>query len=138
MSSLFSIEFLLRFHVFSPYIFYFSLLSYWAYYIVALGLIYFFGKFLESGADLDSAKMIGQPKVLAEDLRKIAFRRLFPLFKRESEIRGYRRSEWLQPDPHPPRAYFRTTQLENLQEPEKIKHTFFKSVKDNLKGFLRP
>jgi len=136
MSSLSSAEYLLRFYVFWPYLFYFGILSFWIYFLVAIGLIYFFGKFLEGRADLDSAKMIGQPKVLAEALRKIGFKRLFPLYKREPAFRGYRRSEWLQFDPHPP-AYFRIAQLEGLEEPEKIEHTFLKSVKDSLKGFLR-
>jgi len=129
-------EFLLRFYVFWPYLFYFGFISFWIYFLMATGLIYFFGKFLESRADIDSAKIIGQPKVLAEALRKIAFRRLFPLYKREPAFRGYRRSEWLRFDPHPP-AYFRIAQLESLKKPEKIKHTFFKSIKENLKGFLR-
>lgn len=35
-------------------------------------------------------------------------------------------------DPHS-LAYFRIAQLEGLEEPEKIKHTFLKSVKDVLK-----
>jgi len=73
---------------------------------------------------------------LAEALRKIGFRRLFPLYKREPAFKGYRRSEWLRFDPHPP-AYHRIAQLENLKEPEKIEHTFLRTVKDNLKGFLR-
>ncbi len=136
MSTLSSVEFLLRFYVFWPFLFYFGLFSYWLYFMVAMSLVYFFGKFLESRADLDSAKMIGQPKVMAEALRKIAFRRLFPLQKREPAFRGYRRSEWLRLDPHPP-AYFRIAQLEDLEEPEKIKHTFLKSIKENIKGFLR-
>ena len=136
MSSLASAEYLLRFYVFLPYLFFFGFISFWIYFIIAIGLIYFFGKFLESRADLDSAKIIGQPKVMAEALRKIAFKRLFPLHKREPSFRGYRRSEWLQFDPHPP-AYFRIAQLESLEEPKKIKHTFLKSVKDALKGFLR-
>lgn len=136
MSMIFSVEFLLRFYVFLPYILFFGLISFWFYFIIALGLIFFFGKFLESRADLDSAKTIGQPKVLAEALRKIAFKRLFPLFKREPEFSGYRRMEWLQFDPHPP-IYFRIAQLESLEEPEKIKHTFLTAVRDNLKGFLR-
>jgi len=136
MFSLSSAEYLLRFYVFWPYLFFFGFYSFWLYFLVAIGLIYFFGKFLESRADMDSAKMIGQPKVMAEALRKIAFRRLFPLYKREPAFRGYRRSEWLRFDPHPP-AYFRIAQLEGLEEPEKIKHTFLKSVKDALKGFLR-
>ncbi|MFB0501746.1 MAG: M48 family metallopeptidase [Candidatus Bathyarchaeia archaeon] len=136
MSSLASAEYLLRFYVFWPYLFFFGFISFWIYFLVAIGLIYFFGKFLESRADLDSAKMIGQPKVMAEALRKIAFKRLFPLYKREPSFRGYRRSEWLRFDPHPP-AYFRIAQLEGLEEPKKIKHTFLKSIKDALKGFLR-
>ncbi len=136
MFSLSSAEYLLRFYVFWPYLFFFGFYSFWLYFIVAIGLIYFFGKFLEGRADLDSAKMIGQPKVMAEALRKIAFRRLFPLNKREPAFRGYRRSEWIRFDPHPP-AYFRIAQLEGLKEPEKIKHTFLKSIKDALKGFLR-
>jgi heat shock protein HtpX len=80
--------------------------------------------------------MIGQPKVMAEAVRKIAFKRLFPLHKREPAFRGYRRSEWLRYDPHPP-AYFRIAQLEGLEEPEKIQHTFLKAIKDAIKGFLR-
>jgi heat shock protein HtpX len=136
MSSISSVEFLLRFYVFLPYIVAFGLIFFWLYFMVAIGLIYFFGKFLEGRADLDSAKVIGQPKVLADALRKIGFRRLFPLYKREPEFRGYRRSEWLRFDPHPP-TYHRIAQLENLEEPEKIEHTFLRTVKDNLKGFLR-
>ncbi len=136
MSSLSSMEFLLRFYVFLPYITYFGLLSFWIYFIVAIGLIYFFGKFLEGRADIDSAKVIGQPKVLAEALRKIGFKRLFPLYKREPEFKGYRRSEWLRFDPHPP-AYYRIAQLETIKEPEKIKHTFLRTIKENIKGFLR-
>lgn len=136
MSSLSSAEYLLRFYLFWPYLFYFGIISFWIYFLISIGLIYFFGKFLESRADLDSAKMIGQPKVMAEALRKIAFKRLFPLHKREPAFRGYRRSEWLRYDPHPP-AYFRIAQLEALEEPEKIQHTFLKAIKDALKGFLR-
>jgi len=131
-----SAEYLLRYYVLWPHLFFFGFYSYWFYFIVSIGIIYFFGKFLEGRADLDSAKIIGQPKVMAEALRKIAFKRLFPLYKREPNFRGYRRSEWLQFDPHPP-AYFRIAQLEGLEEPEKIKHTFLKSVKNALKGFLR-
>lgn len=137
MSSLASLEFLLRFYVFLPYIVVFGLISFWLYFIVAIGLIYFFGKFLEGRADLDAAKVIGQPKVLATALRKIGFRRLFPLYKREPAFKDYRRSEWLRFDPHPP-AYHRIAQLESLSEPEKIKHTFFRTIKDNIKSFLNP
>jgi heat shock protein HtpX len=137
MSSLSSLELLLRFYVFLPYITSFGVIGFWVYFIFAIGLIYFFGKFLEGRADLDSAKIIGQPKVMAEALRKIGFRRLFPLFKREPEFRDYRRTEWLRFDPHPP-AYHRIGQLEKIENPNKIEHTFLKTIKDNISAFLNP
>ncbi|MDT8781028.1 MAG: M48 family metalloprotease [Candidatus Bathyarchaeota archaeon] len=133
MSTLSSTEFLLRFYVFWPYLFTFGFFSFWAYLLLALSAVYFFGKFLEGRADLDAAKVIGKPEVMAEALRKIGFRRLFPLYKREPEYRKYRVMEWLQLDPHPP-IYFRVERLDNLKEPEKIKSTFWRSIKDNLKG----
>ncbi|MFA5364871.1 MAG: M56 family metallopeptidase [Candidatus Bathyarchaeia archaeon] len=136
MSLMTSLEFLVRFYVVLPIIATLGLIVFWGYFIAALSLIYFFGKFLEGRADLDSAKIIGQPKVLAEALKKIAFRRLFPLNKREPEFKGYRRSEWLRFDPHPP-TYHRISQLENIKEPEKIRHTLLRTIKENVKGLLR-
>jgi heat shock protein HtpX len=135
MSSLSSLEFLFRFYIIFPYIAAFGFIFFWIYFIIAIGLIYFFGKFLEGRADLDSAKLIGQPKVLAKALKKIGFRRLFPLYKREPEFKEYRRSEWFRFDPHPP-VYHRISQLEKLKNAEKIQHTFFRTVKDNIKAFI--
>ncbi|MCW3982225.1 MAG: M48 family metalloprotease [Candidatus Bathyarchaeota archaeon] len=135
MSLLASAELLLRFYVLWPYLFFFGFYSYMVYFVLSIGVIYFFGKFLEGRADLDSAKMIGQPKILAETLRKIAFRRLFPLQKREPAFRVYRRVEWLRFDPHPP-AYFRISQLEEVKDPQKIRHTFFTSIRNSLKDFV--
>ena len=137
MSSLTSLEFLLRFYVFLPYINSIGLFGFWIYFIFAIGLIYFFGKFLEGRADLDSAKIIGQPKVMAEALRKIGFKRLFPLYKREPKFKDYRRTEWLRFDPHPP-AYHRIAQLDKLKDPTKIEHTLLKTIKDNIMEFLKP
>jgi len=137
MASLTSLEFLFRFYVLLPSINSFGFFGFWIYFIVAISLIYFFGKFLEGRADLDSAKIIGQPKVMAEALRKISFKRLFPLYRREPAFKDYRRSEWLRFDPHPP-AYHRIAQLEKLEDPAKIEHTFLKTVKDNIIGFLKP
>jgi heat shock protein HtpX len=131
-----NLEYLLRFYVFWPYLFAFGFYSYWLYSMVAIGSIYFFGKFIEGRADLDSAKMIGQPKAMAEGLKKIAFRRLFPLNKREPAFRGYRKIEWLRFDPHPP-EYFRIARLEKLQAPKQIQNTFLTSIKDSLTEFLR-
>lgn len=136
MSTLSSIEFLLRFYVFLPFLLAYGFLSFWIYLFAALGLIYFFGKILEGRADLDSAIIIGNPKAMAEALRKIGFRSLFPLNKREPEFWRYRFLEWLRLDPHPP-IYFRVERLENLKDPEKIKNTFLQSIKDNFKGLVR-
>jgi heat shock protein HtpX len=135
MGLLSNIEYLLRFYLFWPYLFTIGFYSYFLYSFLSIGLIYFFGKFVEGRADLDSAKVIGQPQILAEALKKIAFTRLFPLNKREPEFKGYRKSEWLQFDPHPP-TYFRIARLENLQEPEKINNTFLKSIRDSINDFL--
>jgi len=77
-----------------------------------------------------------QQEKYREFRRKIGFRRLFPLYLREPGFKGYRRAEWLRFDPHPP-AYYRIANLESLKEPEKIEHTFLRTVKDNIKGFLR-
>ena len=135
MSTLSSVEFLIRFYVILPIFAVVGIIGFWFYFIFAIGLIYFFGKFLEGRADLDSAKVIGQPKILAEALRKIGFKRLFPLNSREPEFSGYRRSEWLRFDPHPP-TYHRIATLDNVKEPEKIKHTFLSTVKNNIKGLI--
>ncbi len=79
LASLSNAEFLLRFYVFWPYLFYFGFLSFWIYFLMATGLIFFFGKFLESRADIDTAKMIGQPKVMAEALEEDCIQKTFPL-----------------------------------------------------------
>ncbi len=136
MFGLSTAEYLLRFYVFWPYLFTFGLVSYWLYSMASLSVIYFIGKFIEGRADLDAAQRIGQPQVLAEALKKIAFRRLFPLVKREPAFRGYRRIEWLQLEPHPP-AYFRIARLTAVTEPDQITRPFLTSIKDSLRGFLR-
>ncbi len=67
---LFRIFFLMNY--FEAFFAYFSLL----YLLFILFAIYFVAKFFEARADLESAIKIGNPKVLAEALRKIGFRRL--------------------------------------------------------------
>jgi heat shock protein HtpX len=73
---------------------------------------------------------------MADALRKIGFRKMFPLYKREPRFAAFRRLEWLQFDPHPP-IYFRVAELSKISEPSKIGNTFLRSLKDNLLGFLR-
>ncbi len=124
-----STEFLLRFYLIWPFIYSFFFL----YFFIAMFLIYFFGKFLEARADLDSAVVIGQPKVLAESLRKIGFRRLIYTMG-GPKAKSYRLREWLRFDPHPP-LYFRVERLEGLKEPVEIRHTFIRSIGDCLRGF---
>jgi len=119
-------EYLLRVYVFWPLLFFFG----YFYIFFALTIVYFIAKFFEGRADLEAAVRIGQPKVLAEALRKIAFRRL--QFER---LPSYRIQGWMGWDPHPP-IYFRVARLEKLDDVKKVRHPFLQSVRDNIKGFV--
>jgi heat shock protein HtpX len=107
-------------------------LFYYLYLPLALGLVYFIGKFFEARADLESAIKIGQPKVLAEGLRKIGFKKLHY----EERIPAYRVQSWFAWDPHPP-IYYRIERLEKMEMPVKVTNTFTQSVKDVLAGFFK-
>jgi heat shock protein HtpX len=122
---LFRVFVLLRF--FPIFFTYFGLF----YLIFILGAIYFVAKFFEARADLESAIKVGNPKVLAEALRKIGFRRL--QFERSQ---AYRFQDWITWDPHPP-LYFRVARLEEMEKaPVEIKHTLVQSAKDCVRGFF--
>ena len=128
-------EFLFRLYVFFPFLFTLPSLTIflffqYLYFPVAMGAIYFVGKFLESRADLESAIKIGEPKVLAEALRKIGFRRL--QFER---MPAFRIQEWIGWDPHPP-IYFRIGRLEKMETPVEEKHPLIRSIKDVINGFM--
>jgi len=126
---LLSAEFLFRFYVLLalfPLIF--TSLLFFIYFFAVMTLIFFIAKFFEARADLTSAIMIGQPKVMARSLEKIGFHRL--LFERTP---SFRLQEWVGLDSHPP-IYFRVMRLENLGD-EKIKHPLAQSIKDVVKGF---
>ena len=90
--SIISGEFILRFTVFFPLV----ILNPIIYIIVVMALIFFVAKFFETRADLVSAMKIGQPKVLADSLRKIGFSRL------QMERSSSNVLQWLAWDPHPP------------------------------------
>jgi heat shock protein HtpX len=111
-----------------PFIFdsYLFLLYFWA----VMTVTYFIAKFFEARADLISAIVVGQPKILAEALEKIGFKRL--LYER---VPLYRFQEWITLEPHPP-IYFRVDRLEKLEEPVNIKHPLFRSAKDVTNGFI--
>ncbi len=119
-----SAEFLLRVTVFLPLF----LWSPFLYLIVALSIVYFIAKFFEARADLLSVITLGQPKELAEALRKIGFQRL--LYERTPT---YRIRSWLRWDPHPP-IYFRIDRLERIRGSVNVKHPLLESVKDVLIG----
>ena len=93
-------------------------------------LIYFIAKFFEARADILSAIIIGQPKVLAKALEKIGFKRLL-----NERVPAFRIQEWISMEPHPP-IYFRVGRLEKLETPVKIKHPLIQSAKDVTRGFL--
>ncbi len=95
-----------------------------------LTLTYFVAKFFEARADLISAMVIGEPKVLADALEKIGFQRL--LYER---VPSFRIQEWLGMDPHPP-IYFRIARLRKLDGHVEIRHPLIKSAGEVTRGFI--
>ena len=125
-------EYLFRIFVLLNYFSYFFSSIFGLLYVFGiLGLIYFVAKFFEARADLESAIKIQNPRVLAEALRKIGFRRL--QFERSPAMKV---QEWITWNPHPP-LYFRIARLESFAEnAPKIKHTLIQSAKDCIQGFF--
>jgi len=99
---------------------------------ILLTITYFISKFFEARADLTSAMVIGEPKVLADSLEKIGFQRL--LLERTP---SFRFQEWLSFDPHPP-IYFRIARLRKLDATTtaEIKHPLMRSAEDVTEGFF--
>ncbi len=127
---LISAEFLFRFYVLFPlFPIVFSSVLFFAYFWGVMVLIFFVAKFFEARADLVSAMMVGNAKVLAGSLEKIGYQRL--LYERKS---SYRLQEWLGLDPHPP-IYFRVRRLEYLSS-ERIAHPLIQSIKDVTNGLV--
>ncbi len=125
-----SAEFLFRFYVLLalfPVIFLSFL--FFIYFWGIMTLIFFIAKFFEARADLTSAIMMGQPKVMAKALEKIGFQRL--LFERTP---SFRLQEWVGLDSHPP-IYWRVETLEKLEEPVRVNHPLIESIRGVLKGF---
>jgi len=116
-------EFLLRLTVLLPLF----LLSPLLYLIIAMFLIFFVAKFFEARADLLSVMALGQPKVMAESLRKIGFQRL-------QVEKASRLGSWFRWDTHPP-LYFRIERLERMTVPVVVKHPLLQSAKDVVNGF---
>jgi heat shock protein HtpX len=127
---LLSAEFLFRFYVLLNLLpFLFTSFLFFVYFFAVMTLIFFIAKFFEARADLTSAIMMGQPKVMARSLEKIGFHRL--LFERTP---SFRIQEWVGLDSHPP-IYWRVERLEKLEEPVQVKHPLIESIRGVLKGF---
>lgn len=123
--SIISGEFLLRFTVLFPIV----IINPIIYIIVVMALIFFVAKFFETRADLLSAMNLGQPEILAEALRKIAYQRL------QMEKVGSKIPRWLAWDPHPP-VYFRIDRLKNMKTPVESKNPLMQSARDVINGFI--
>lgn len=124
--SIITAEFLLRFTLLLPIV----IISPLLYLVLAFAVIFFIAKFFETRADLLSAVKIGKPEILAEALRKIAFKRLQMEKVSRSKIPG-----WLSFDPHPP-IYFRIDRLKRMETPVIAKNPLIQSAKDVVNGFI--
>jgi len=129
--SLVMAEYLARVYLYWQYIAVFWI----PYLLFVFWAIFFFGKFLESRADLEAALVLGKPKVMAESLKKIGFRRLV-VEERFLEPGGSRFGEWLRMDPHPP-LYFRIQRLEQLDMANPPRHPLLSSIKAVALGFVK-
>ncbi len=102
------------------------------YFIIAFGVVYLIGKFLETRADTESAAVLGGPGLLASALKRIGFTQLY--FERYSP--RIRFLDWLRFDPHPP-IYFRVRRLSRMAETgAEVRHTLWVSVRDVVVGFF--
>jgi heat shock protein HtpX len=127
---LLSAEFIFRFYVLlNLFSWLFTSFLFFIYFFAVMTLIFFIAKFFEARADLTSAIMMGQPKIMAKSLEKIGFHRL--LFERTP---SFRLQEWVGLDSHPP-IYWRVARMEKLDEPVIVKHPLTQSIKDVLSGF---
>ena len=102
------------------------------YFVLAFGVIYLVGKFLETRADTASVAVLGKPSVLASALTHIGFRQLY-YEKYSPQVRFI---DWLKFDPHPP-IYFRIRRLSKIAaKGGEIKHALLLSIRDIISGFF--
>ena len=128
--SLSAVQYLLWFYVIFGLFPYGSFILFFVYFWALMTIIYFIAKFFEARADLISAMVIGQPKILANALEKIGFQRI--LYERMPQ---FRIQEWISMDPHPP-IYFRIARLRKLGDTVNIKHPLIQSAREVTRGFL--
>jgi heat shock protein HtpX len=104
-----------------------------AYFVLALAIVYLLGKILETRADTLSAMVLGGAGDLAAALTNMAFKELYGE-ERSHPIRFLR---WFTPDPHPP-VYFRVDRLVKFStQGLRTRHPFLVSARDCLSGFFR-
>jgi heat shock protein HtpX len=102
------------------------------YFVLAFGVIYLVGKFLETRADTASVAVLGKPIVLASALTQIGFRQLY--YEKYSPQARF--IDWLRFDPHPP-IYFRIRRLSRIAaRGGEIKHALLLSIRDIISGFF--
>lgn len=102
------------------------------YFLLAFGVVYLVGKFLETRADTESVAVLGGAGLLASALSNIGFTQLY--FERYSPRARF--LDWLRFDPHPP-IYFRVARLSQMaRRGGEIKHTLWVSVRDCISGFF--
>jgi len=131
--SVITAEYLFRVYVLVPNVDLFSYGTFpFLYILLIFWLIFFFAKFLEARADLESAYTLKDPQTLATSLKKIGFRRLL-LDAGFIEGKQSTFGDWLAFDPHPPIG-FRIRRLESLDMSNVPKHPFLRSVRDVLSG----
>ena len=103
-----------------------------AYFVLALVILYLVGKVLETRADTLSAAVLGSAGDLAMALTSIAFKELYGE-ERSPSVRFLR---WLTPDPHPP-VYFRISRLVKFADRGlRTRHPLLISARDCLAGFF--
>lgn len=131
--SVITAEYLIRVYVLIPNLDFFSYATFpILYLLVIFWLIFFFAKFLEARADLESAYILKDPQTLATSLKKIGFRRLL-LSAGFIEGKQATFGEWFAFDPHPPIG-FRIRRLESMDMNKVPRHPFIQSVRDVFGG----
>ncbi len=123
-----SFELFGRFYLWLPLLLYLGLF----YFVLAFGVIFLVGKFLETRADTESAVVLGNADAMASSLKKIGFRQLY----HEKYSSGAKLFDWFQLDPHPP-IYFRIMRLSRFSgKAGTIRHTLLVSIRDCVVGFF--
>ncbi|GEM_PF-329618 len=122
-------EYLTRVYLFWPLLSQFGFFVDIVYLFFSFTVLFFIAKFLEARADLDAGLMTGEPRILAESLRKLG------LYKYQSRVFELVNSgEWLNWDPHPP-LYYRIRTLESI-DLSRVRHPFISAIVGCIRGFL--